>query len=278
MNPFARILRLLPKMIPLGVVTVAVVLAWGRFYQVVGDVVCRVSGALGGSMCSQGELPDAAALLDRLSPTGKGEPAGDDCTSLAGVLSGTGRCSNGGDSASDAERDVLVVGESSTFEYSQTLAAQHPTWDVVGTSLPPATRASSRPNLEFRGGVDATRLGAHFPRNRFSDVVFNAPRALTGWRGPAGDLVDAVLASARDVLRNSGAVRFSNGGGMPAGPRLEGYVANTGTYPLPAGYVRPTKIPFPASEFGVRYTPRDNSGRPLAITTSEMFWYIFPLR
>ncbi len=60
-------------MVPLGVITVAVVLAWGRFYQTIGEVVCDVAGALGsGAACAPGDIPDLSALL-----SGEGLPNGD---------------------------------------------------------------------------------------------------------------------------------------------------------------------------------------------------------
>lgn len=60
----ASVGKLLPRMIPLGVLTVAVVVAWTQFYTVVGDGVCTVSAALGAGDCSPGQVSDPQALLD----------------------------------------------------------------------------------------------------------------------------------------------------------------------------------------------------------------------
>jgi hypothetical protein len=126
MNPFLRILTLLPRMVPLGVVTVAVVLAWGQFYQVIGGVVCQASAALGSTACAAGEIPDPAALLDKLQNGGDTEaPPLDDCSTSAGISSNPGAC-DADAPASAKERTVLVVGEAETFEYSNELARRNP--------------------------------------------------------------------------------------------------------------------------------------------------------
>lgn len=56
--------KLLPRMIPLGALTLAVVVAWSEFYTVVADGVCTVSAALGAGDCSPGQVSDPQALLD----------------------------------------------------------------------------------------------------------------------------------------------------------------------------------------------------------------------
>lgn len=278
----SRLFSLLPKMVPLGVITVAVVLAWGRFYQTVGNVVCQASAALGGNLCAPGSLPDARALLDDITGGDDGSPL-DPCKALAaGVLANAALCEDG--SPGSPTRRVLVVGESQTFEYSIGLARKHPAWDVLGTSLQavPASLDPALPNLKLRGGVDATALGTQFSQGQFTDVVYNAPRALQapraprGWYGPAGELIDSVLVSATAVVGSGGAVRFSSGGGMPGKYRLDGHVRGDARYPIPDGYARPaTRVQFFADAFGVPYTPRDNEGKALAIRAAEMSWYIF---
>lgn len=66
----------LPRMVPLGALTLAVVLAWNRFYTIIGDGVCAVSVALGGGECSPGKVDDPQALLDAATTadgTGRGQ-------------------------------------------------------------------------------------------------------------------------------------------------------------------------------------------------------------
>jgi hypothetical protein len=64
MDVAASIGKLLPRMIPLGVLTLAVVVAWNRYYTVLSEGVCEVSSALGGGQCSPGTVSDPRALLD----------------------------------------------------------------------------------------------------------------------------------------------------------------------------------------------------------------------
>ena len=109
-----------------------------------------------------------------------------------------------GEQAEGYVRTVLVVGESDTFEYSQALAKAHSDWFVVGTKYSGSGVSfdSRLSKLKLISGVDATNLGDHFKPDTFTDVVFNAPRAVADGKdsfqkGPAGDLVDDVLMSAR---------------------------------------------------------------------------------
>ncbi len=93
-------------MVPLGVITVAVVLAWGRFYQTIGEVVCDVAGALGsGAACAPGDIPDLSALL-----SGEGLPNGDGPGSVR-CLSAASRSdpANRGVRGSVARIDVEVL-------------------------------------------------------------------------------------------------------------------------------------------------------------------------
>jgi hypothetical protein len=182
-------------------------------------------------------------------------------------------------STDEGSRKVLVVGEADTLEYSVNLALRNPTWQITATTLGPAPAgmAGQLPsNLVVMGGVNATKLNASFSANTFDDVVFNAPRSIEGWRKEAGDLVDNVLVSARDVVRPGGTVRFSTGGGMPATLRLQGHAGGgTESFPLPTGYSAPSVRPFLSDpEFGVPYTIRNNSGSTLR-PQPPLNWYIF---
>lgn len=275
MPVLTRLFALLPKMVPLGVITVAVVFAWGRFYQNAGTIVCQAASVLGADMCTPGTLPDAQGLLDELTD-GDGTSPIENCNTIAaGLLSNTGLC---GDAEDSPERKVLVVGESQTFEYSVNLAQKYPRWHIVGTALEGVPRgvAPGLPNIELRGNVDATALRAHFSPGEFSDIVYNAPRPVTGWHPEAAALIDSVLVSAAEILRPGGRVRFSSGGGMPGKMRLDGHARGDARYPIPEGYVRPARrVAFFADEFGVRYTPRDNYGKALPIQASQLSWYIF---
>ena len=125
--------------------------------------------------------------------------------------------------------------------------------------------------------MDATQLSSQFPDQRFTDVVFNAPRATTGWHAETGQLIDDTLQSSSEVLQSGGAVRFSAGGGMPGVPRLNGYAnGGTPTYPIPEGFSTPEVTPYSADpNFGVPYTPRNNAGVPLPSGTENMDWYNF---
>jgi RHS repeat-associated protein len=99
------------------------------------------------------------------------------------------------------ETNVLVLGESPSFRYATDLAVLHPDWNIVGTKYGsgsntqiPISRIS---NLTLVDDVDGTKLeSGNFTSNqRFTAVVFNAPRSGTGWRRESGDLVEGVLAS-----------------------------------------------------------------------------------
>lgn len=184
---------------------------------------------------------------------------------------------------------VLVVGEASTFEYSKQLAIANPKIRVVATAFPdtPLPQDALPINLIIvRGKIDARQLATHFPNEKFNYVVFNAPNSeeFPYQKGPTGDLIDAVLSSARDVLKPHGEVRISSSGGMPGAARLDGHVSGSNPgHTLPEGYQRPRRIPFnqtPAEgqpNFGVRYQPRNNKGQALPTTTNEMKWYTFQL-
>jgi hypothetical protein len=280
MNALSQMVRLLPRMVPLAAVTVAVVVAWSQFYGAVGSVVCTVSAALGTGECSPGAPPDPQALLDQLRAPGS-TPGKQICAALAGSPIPVAGCeTDSGDS--QWQRVVLVVGESVTFEYSSNLAQQQPHWSITATRYDAVTTppVAGLPNVTYRGGVDATKLDQRFAPDSFTDVVFNAPRAVgsKAWQREAGDLVYNVLVSARSVLKSDGSVRFSGTDGMPASFRLNNWVdgRRLDEFPLPEGYSRPLKIRFLSEEFGVRYTPRRNDGRPLEnARVEDMFWFVF---
>jgi hypothetical protein len=86
-------------MIPLGVLTLAVVLAWSRFYTVVADGVCAVSSALGAGQCSAGSVTNPRDLLDAATQTdGSGEGRRQICAAMASLPFGVDAC---GDTASE---------------------------------------------------------------------------------------------------------------------------------------------------------------------------------
>ena len=179
---------------------------------------------------------------------------------------------------SNGERSVLVVGESETFEYSVNLARQHSTWKITATQFDPLGSSSvpQLPNLTVLGGVDARALQAHFSANTFDDVVFNAPRANKGWVRETGDLIDSVLMSARSVVRSGGVARFSSGRGMPGVARLAGHAQGNESFPFPLDYSPPIVEDYLNDpNFGVRYTPRNNTGGALPVPLSAMKWYNF---
>jgi hypothetical protein len=78
--------RLLPRMLPLGVLTLAVVLAWSRFYTVLADAACAVSAALGAGQCSAGSVSNPQALLNAATQAdGAGEGRRQICAAMAGL-------------------------------------------------------------------------------------------------------------------------------------------------------------------------------------------------
>jgi hypothetical protein len=78
--------RLLPRMIPLGVLTLAVVLAWSRFYTVIAEVACSVSAAIGAGQCSAGTVPDPQGLLNAVTQAdARGEGRKQLCSALASL-------------------------------------------------------------------------------------------------------------------------------------------------------------------------------------------------
>jgi hypothetical protein len=70
----------LPSMVTVGgVLTLTVVLAWGRFYQTIGELVCEVSTSLEpDTACAPGSIPDLSALLSGEAASGNG-PAASEC-------------------------------------------------------------------------------------------------------------------------------------------------------------------------------------------------------
>jgi Pretoxin HINT domain len=84
-----RIIKNLPYPAVGGVITAAVILSWGKFYQAIGQAVCEVTAAVetagGGtaSPCAPGAIPDLSFLLDGGQP--QGPPGGANCF-VAGTL------------------------------------------------------------------------------------------------------------------------------------------------------------------------------------------------
>ena len=95
MDLAASIGKLLPRMLPLGVLTLAVVLAWSRFYTVIGEGVCAVSAALGAGPCSPGTVSDPQALLDVATQTdARGEGQEQLCRVLSALPFAVDGCQN----------------------------------------------------------------------------------------------------------------------------------------------------------------------------------------
>ena len=180
----------------------------------------------------------------------------------------------------NGSRQVLVLGESDSFVYASELATMHMDWHVVGTKFGMGGNTqqviAQVGNLTLVDDVDGSRLGSgsYTSTQRFDDIVFNAPRAMSGWRGAAGDLVEDVLNSSLNVLSRPGHARFSSGGGMPAVPRLNSLVRPGN---LPEGYSSAVRIPYLSDvDFGVpSYQPTNNDGNPLNLTVDDLSWYIF---
>jgi hypothetical protein len=86
MGYLTSIAKLLPRMIPLGVLTLAVVLAWNRYYTVLASAACEVSATLGSGRCSPGRVDDPQGLLDAAANGRAGKPR---CTTLASLSLGS---------------------------------------------------------------------------------------------------------------------------------------------------------------------------------------------
>lgn len=86
MGYVTSIAKLLPRMIPLGVLTLAVVLAWNRYYTVLASAACEVSAALGAGQCSPGTVANPRQLLDAANQTTGGDRL---CTTLASLSLGS---------------------------------------------------------------------------------------------------------------------------------------------------------------------------------------------
>ena len=169
---------------------------------------------------------------------------------------------------------VLVVGESRTLEYSRKLAEENPNLRVLATRLETDVPEGGLSNLVTRGGVDARQLERYIFDARFSRIdaiVFNAPRALTGWHATTKKLVDDVLTSSRNILRPGRSVYISSSRNMPAGPRLRELLNNP-----PEGYLVNRVNYFDLPELAAIYTPFRNEGIALPRNIiGRMDWYIF---
>jgi len=77
--------KLLPRMIPLGILTIAVVVAWTQFYTVIADGVCAVSAALGAGQCSAGTADPQALLKQVTEADARGEGQKQLCAALASL-------------------------------------------------------------------------------------------------------------------------------------------------------------------------------------------------
>lgn len=184
-------------------------------------------------------------------------------------------------------RKVLTVGDGN-FSYSISLHTVHPDWEIIGTNHGNGGNSQnflgSDGNLTLYTNVDATRLesGRVTGNSRYDAIVFNAPRA-TGvpvWRkGSSGDLVDAVLRSARHVLKPGRQMRFSRSGGMSATPRLQQRV-RPGKWPprysnAYGGPYHGGHLYFVDSEgVGVPYQPITNAGEPMDVKWDKTYWYV----
>jgi hypothetical protein len=99
MDVASRIGKLLPRMLPLGVLTLAVVLAWSRFYTVLADGACAVSSALGAGQCSAGTVTNPQELLNAATQAGgRGEGQRQICAAMASLPFAVDGC---GDAASE---------------------------------------------------------------------------------------------------------------------------------------------------------------------------------
>jgi hypothetical protein len=133
-----------------------------------------------------------------------------------------------------------------------------------------------RGNLTIVDNVDARRLerGSYTATRRFDDIIFNAPRAESGFRPETRILINQVLQSALFVLEVGGAMRFSSTDGMPGGDRL-----NILVNARPPGYINAFKRRYEVdTRFGVPYTIRRNDGTPLyppGKKQPQVYWFSF---
>jgi len=178
-----------------------------------------------------------------------------------------------------ARRKVLTVGDGD-FGYSKALANNNPNWQIIGTNYGvgsniPELEGFYRHNLILYRNVDATKLEYNsVTMGEQSDaIVFNNPRATTGWYSEARELVNATLRSAWNVLKPGGEMRFSGTGRMPATGYLYGLVNQ---WPPPTGYSNSYRMEYYADPlFGVYYQPLNNYGKPLRSNLQESNWYAF---
>lgn len=121
--------------------------------------------------------------------------------------------------------------------------------------------------------MDATRLasGSITGNHQYDAIIFNAPKADTGWKGTPG-LIDAVLSSALDVLKPGGQMRFSGTSYMPGTPHLVELLRNR-----PPGYGYAYSSSFLSDEYGVPYNVFDSAGNRINVhwSLTTMSWYVF---
>jgi SAM-dependent methyltransferase len=189
--------------------------------------------------------------------------------------------SGGGAIEPAAKRRILVAGENGSFEYSLKLReALGPEYDIVATSYERAEKLEYVPaealGFKVRTGIDATNLGSHFPNEKFDMIIFNNPRALKGWRVESAKLVEDVLASAPDVLRPGGEIRFSASGGGPAARNLRALSGKgVGYHGFSIHQYRSLEpIDYTSDAlFGVTYIPLKSNGQELGFGVDKMKWF-----
>lgn len=175
---------------------------------------------------------------------------------------------------------VLILGDGN-FSYSYQLHARHLGWKITGTEYGNGSNSQTpRPggigNLKLYTNVDGTQLetGPETAKKRYDAIVFNAPRAIRGWKQESGDLVDDVLRSAWHVLKPGGHVRFSSTTGMPAGLRLI-QRTKSGEWPLNYSNAYKGGRYYDDRTWGVPYQPLQNDGTPLTVKWDKFYWWIF---
>jgi hypothetical protein len=158
MDVASPIARLLPRMVPLGVLTLAVVLAWSRFYTILADAACSVSSALGAGQCSAGTITNPRGLLDAVAQDGGEQGRKRICAALAGLPFAADGC----DDASS---------EPPCRSHARLAACDPTKWLGLGTSPGlgdcqveavndrPPFEFSSQPRVPARGpGCNVTRI------------------------------------------------------------------------------------------------------------------------
>lgn len=257
-------------MIPLGVLTLGVVLAWSRYYTVLANAACSVSSALGAGECSAGSVANPGALLDAASQAdGSGAGRKQICAALAGLPFASDSCAD--DTGSEppcSTRAALAAACDPTKWLGLGTSPGLGNCQVEATNDQPPYEFSVKPRANPRGpGCNVTRIRVDASARAtfcFQSLRLKVERGYPDKQAVGQQYVDANPGEYCEA--GSLEASYDAAGGTPSTSKLD-----IARYAVKAPSGTPEVVVVPATVTGAKRTDSDdradfaNSRRALAV-------------